>query len=181
MPITYGLNMSRLGMVPPSGHTVLKEYAIHTEKSDVFLSYRSPARCITEELAAFLNNQGATVYMDVHDDFLNPGDSDLDLALLTAIKNSCTMVIVISDETLRSWWAGSWWVPWEIGVSTPYGIPRALYGPRLTDSLPTYLVKLPRLNGLQAANQWILDNKSRRRPQMRLRRRLNRGRGFFPR
>ena len=43
----------------------------------------------------------------------------------TAITKADTMLIVVSDDT-----QDSWWVPWEIGVSTPLGTPKAMYKPQ---------------------------------------------------
>ena len=66
-------------------------------------------------MAQYLDLQGIRVFIDVHDYTLAPGQGDLDGALMTAIDNSNTMIIVVSDKT-----QASWWVPWEVGVSTPY-------------------------------------------------------------
>ena len=75
----------------------------------------------------------------------------LDDALMEAIRNADTMVIVVSDET-----QGSWWVPWEIGVSTPSRKPRAMYRPLVSRSLPAYLQKLQRLQNVESVNRWVL-------------------------
>ena len=69
---------------------------------------------------------------------------------MTAIDNSNTMVIVVSDET-----QGSWWVPWEVGVSTPSGKPKALYKPQANRTLPEYLKKLKRLWNAAEADSWV--------------------------
>ena len=54
------------------------------------------------------------------------------------------MLIVVSDDT-----QDSWWVPWEIGVSTPLGTLKAMYKPQAKKQLPTYLKKIPRLRDYQ--------------------------------
>ena len=100
---------------------------------------------------------GRYVFIDVWDDALLPGGrtSDIDDALVTAIGSSDTLMIVVSDRTQLSWW-----VPWEIGVSTPYRKPRDMYKPRTRQQLPTYLQKLPSLDNASSANQWVVRNRA---------------------
>ena len=115
MPITYGMTLAKSwGAQRMRGTVLMKAYVPHTEKSEVFLSYQHADQGTALELAADLDRRGRCVFIDVYDDTLLPGNRDLDDALMTAITNADTMVIIISDET-----QGSWWVPWEIGVSTP--------------------------------------------------------------
>lgn len=138
MPITYGRNLAKSwGAQHQSGAVLMRVYTTHTEDS-------------VWELAHDLDRQGRRVFIDVHDDTLAPGQGDLDNALMAAIENARTMIIVVSDET-----QGSWWVPWEIGVSTPSGKPRAMYKLPTTRPLPDYLEKLQRLRNLSEANSWV--------------------------
>ena len=104
-------------------------------------------------LAGELDNAGLDVFIDFYDGTLDPADKHLDSALVSAIRNSDTMVIVVSDETRQSWW-----VPWEIGVSTPYGKPRAIYTRELRESLPTYLSKLRHLKSSESVRTWVVAN-----------------------
>ena len=158
MPITYGLNLSRSVYLQSLLRTsLMKSYTSHSEKSDVFLSYQHSDQAKALELAKYLDRQGREVFIDIYDDTLQPGDYHIDNALMTAINNSDTMVIVVSDET-----QASWWVPWEIGVSTPYQKPRAMYRPMVTKQLPAYLKKLERLRDLESANRWVASNKGKR-------------------
>lgn len=156
MPITYGRNLARLSQPDfLRRHPILeKAYTSHSEKSDVFLSYHRRDQDTAFGLAATLNDLGRNVYIDIHDSTLNPGDVNLENALLTAIRNSDTMVIIISDNT-----QASWWVPWEIGVSTPSRKPKALFKPTASKALPDYLARLKRLVSSTAVNRWVLDNK----------------------
>lgn len=152
MPITYGRTLAKTwGAQRMSGTVLMKAYTPHTEKSEVFLSYQHSDRNTALGLAEYLDLHGRYVFIDVHDDTLLPGDRDLDDALMEAIRNADTMVIVVSDET-----QGSWWVPWEIGVSTPSRKPRAMYRPLVSRSLPAYLQKLQRLQNLETVNRWVL-------------------------
>lgn len=152
MPITYGKNLAKTwGAAQQSGTVLMKAYTTHTEVSDVFVSYRHTDKATAWELAHYLDRRGRRVYIDVHDSKLAPGEDDLEDALVSAIHNSNTMVIVVSDET-----QGSWWVPWEIGVSTPFRRPKALYKPRAHRALPTYLEKLPRLQDSTEADSWVV-------------------------
>ena len=116
----------------------------------MFVSYRHTDKATAWKLAYDLDRRGRRVFMDVHDNTLVPGQEDLDNALVTAIDNARTMIIIISDET-----QGSWWVPWEIGVSTPSGKPRTMYKPQTHGPLPTYLEKLKRLQNSTEANSWV--------------------------
>ena len=151
MPITYGKNLTKsLGAQRWSGTVLMKAYTTHTEVSEVFLSYRHSDKATAWELAHYLEQRGRRVFIDVHDHTLAPGQGDLDDALMTAIDNSNTMIIVVSDET-----QGSWWVPWEVGVSTPSGKPKALYKPRAYRTLPDYLAKLKRLWNSAEADSWV--------------------------
>ena len=119
----------------------------------MFLSYQRDDEGVAVNLADELDTLGRYVFIDIHDDTLNPGEKDLDDALMKAIFNSDTMVIIVSDNT-----QSSWWVPWEIGVSTPFQKPRAMYKPSVGSTLPTYLQKLPRLQSSVSVNHWVLQN-----------------------
>ena len=83
----------------------------------------------------------------------------MDDALLTAISKSDTMIVIVSDET-----QGSWWAPWEIGVSTPFGLPKGMYKPQTNKLLPTYLRKLRRLGNSSQANLWVFAHSKLRLP-----------------
>ena len=151
MPITYGRNLARTwGAAQRSGTVLMKAYTTHTEVTDVFLSYRHTDQATAWELAHYLDLRGIRVFIDVHDNTLAPGQGDLDDALMTAIDNSNTMIIVVSDKT-----QGSWWVPWEIGVSTPSGKPKAMYKPQASGPLPDYLERLKRLRNSEEAESWV--------------------------
>ena len=130
----------------------MKSYTTYTDKSEVFLSYQHNDRGLALRLSVYLDAMGRSVYIDVQDSTLKLGDADLDNALISAIRNSDTMVIVVSDDT-----QGSWWVPWEVGVSTPYQKPKAMF--KLTGTpLPTYLGRLPRLMTSASVNTWVVRN-----------------------
>ena len=155
MAIIYGPNMARLGVARRLMPTILmKAYTTHRERSDVFLSYQHKDQDTAVTLAKELSDLNCDVFIDVYDDTLFPGDNDLDDALMEAITNAATMLVVVSDDT-----QDSWWVPWEIGVSTPSGTPKAMYKPRANRRLPEYLEKLDRLANPIAASTWILLNK----------------------
>ena len=128
----------------------MKAYTTHTEETELFLSYRHTDKNTAWFLAHYLDHQGIHVFIDVHDNSLVPGQKDLDDALVTAINNAKTMTIIVSDET-----QGSWWVPWEVGVSTPFGIPWATYKPQTSRPLPAYLAKLMRLRNATEAESWV--------------------------
>ena len=156
MPITYGRNLAQSwGTYQRYDAVLMRAATTHTEKSEVFLSYQNSDQSTALRLAAYLDSCGRYVFIDVWDDTLVPGDrrSDIDSALITAIVNADTLMIVVSDQTQLSWW-----VPWEIGVSTPYKKPRAMYRPQARQQLPTYLQKLPRLENPSYANQWVVRN-----------------------
>ena len=154
MPITFGKSLARKWGTAQWSRTVLtKAYTTHSEISDVFLSYRHTDKATAWDLAHHLDLLGLRVFIDVHDDTFAPGQGDLDGALVTAIDNSNTMIVVVSDKT-----QGSWWVPWEVGVSTPSGKPKALYKPRANRPLPDYLEKLKRLWTLAEADSWVTSH-----------------------
>ena len=147
--------MDRLGVARQLTSTVMmRAYTTHNQQSDVFLSYQHNDQTTALALAKDLSDSNWDVYMDVHDDSLFPGDTHVDEALVEAIANAATMLIVVSDNT-----QGSWWVPWEIGVSTPSGKPRALYRPTAHRPLPNYLEKLERLQSPLSARVWLRRNR----------------------
>ena len=158
MPITYGSNLAKSwGAFRESGNVLMKAYTTYTEKSDVFVSYEHSDQVTALGLAKHLDQRGRHVFIDIHDDMLMPGQGDVDSALMIAIDNASTMLIIVSDET-----QGSWWVPWEIGVSTPFRKPRAMYKPQTMKQLPTYLAKLQRIEDAVSANSWVLQNSGQR-------------------
>ena len=143
--------MARLGVARQLTPTVLmRAYTTHNQQSDVFVSYQHDDQPMALGLAKDLSDSNWDVFIDVHDDSLFPGDNHVDEALVEAIGNAATMLIVVSDNTQTSWW-----VPWEIGVSTPSGKPRALYKPTAHRPLPNYLSKLERLQGPSSARVWL--------------------------
>ena len=155
MAITCGRNMQRMGLVQRlAGTILLKSYTTHSDISDVFISYRHADQDTALELAEYLDEKGRHVFMDIHDETLHIGDKDLDDALEAAITNAHTMLIVVSEATQESWW-----VPWEIGVSTPSKKPRELYRPTISEPLPSYLQKLEAIRSPEYANIWILLEK----------------------
>ena len=157
MSITYGVNLAKAwGAERGLGSVQMKSYAPHTARSDVFLSYQRSDERTAMALASDLHEFGHDVFIDILDDTLIPGDRDLDTALMTAIDNSETMVIIVSDSTQLSWW-----VPWEIGVSTPSEKPRAMYKPTTSKPLPSFLEKLTRFQSSVEVNQWVLNRRRR--------------------
>ena len=151
MSITYGSTLTRSwGGTQRLGNVLMKAHTTHTDESDVFLSYQHSDQPMALDLARDLDRMGKRVFIDVHDDTLLPGQPDLDDALVTAIGRSHTMIVIVSDDTQHSWW-----VPWEIGVSTPSRKPKALYKPQANQPLPRYLEKLPRLQNSMAVDVWI--------------------------
>ena len=96
MPITYGMNLAKSwGRVRRSGTVLMKAYTTHTEESEVFVPYQHSDQFTALELAKDLDQKGRRVFIDVHDDTLVPGQKDLDEALLTAIRKSDTMIVVV--------------------------------------------------------------------------------------
>ena len=151
MTIIYGPNLAESwGRIHLLGTVLMKSYTTYSEKSDVFLSYRHSDQDIALRLAGELYKAGFDVFIDFYDGTLDPADGHIDTALVLAIRNSDTMVIVVSDDTRLSWW-----VPWEIGVSTPYKKPRAIYTLGLRESLPTYLSKLRHLRNPMEVSTWV--------------------------
>ena len=158
MAITYGPNLAKSwGSTRRLGTVLMKSYTTYSEQSDVFLSYRHKDQDVALTLAGELDRAGVDVFIDFYDGTLDPADEHLDRALVSAIRNSDTMVIVVSDYTRQSWW-----VPWEVGVSTPYGKPRAIYSRGLRESLPTYLSKLRLLKDHAEVITWVAGNLSNR-------------------
>ena len=134
-----------------------KAYMTLTEEYEVFVSYQHSDQFTVLELARDLDRSGRREFIDVHDDTLLPGQKGLDDALLTAIRKSDTMIVVVPDETHKSCW-----VPWEIGVPTPSRRPKALLKPQANRALPAYLGKLRRLRDSSEAYSCVSASSGRR-------------------
>ena len=158
MAILYGPNLAkRWGHFHQIESVRMRLFVPSQERSDVFLSYRHGDENTAIALAMALDSRNLDVYIDVFDDTLVPQDFDLDNKLVETIRETRSLVIVVSKETHQSWW-----VPWEVGVSTPFGKPRAIFVVESSLQLPTFLGKLRRFSDRLEVVNWVETIKRRR-------------------
>ena len=154
MPISYGPNLATTwGSTRTVQNVLMKSYAQSRQVSDVFISHNRRDLDSSLALARVLDERRFEVYIDFYDEDLVPGDPDIDNGLVSTIRLTKSLVIVVSQNTRESWW-----VPWEVGISTPLNKPRAVYPVSAQLSLPGFLRKLTKLDGPQHAARWVRDN-----------------------
>jgi hypothetical protein len=102
----------------------------------VFISHRNADDLIARHVYLFLLERGITCYIDDLDKDAKTTD-DITALLLSRLSYTSHLIAVVTQNT-----AGSWWVPFEIGVATESAKRIASYT-RYRSLLPEYLLKWP--------------------------------------
>lgn len=120
----------------------------------VFISHRNFDKPLAEAVAELFKNLGVYYWFDREDEDIRrasalgmAGDQALVHAIERGVRHSSRVLGILSAST-----RGSWWVPYEIGISRGLGRPISflvLESIRSMEALPEY-VRL-------AANYWSLD------------------------
>lgn len=108
----------------------------------VFISYYRPDESLAKEIARLLRTNNIHCYLDVLDDRLSQA-SNVTRAILDALHESTHLMALVSTST-----AGSWWVPFEIGVATETGRRICSYATTAV-RLPDFLREWPVLRSRQ--------------------------------
>lgn len=102
----------------------------------VFISHRNADNELARHVFTFLTERGITSYIDDLDKEAKTTD-DITALLLSRLSYTSHLIAVVTQNT-----AGSWWVPFEIGVATESAKRIASYT-RYRTLLPEYLLKWP--------------------------------------
>jgi hypothetical protein len=122
----------------------------------VFVSHRSSDDVKARQIRDFLVHQGIRCYLDDLDEGLRTAD-DIAAAVQQRLNECSRLLAVVSAAT-----AGSWWVPFEIGLGTAKDTRIASFRLIWID-LPQYLTKWPILSSdsdlLQYARLYNADGR----------------------
>lgn len=102
----------------------------------VFISHRNADNELARHVFTFLTERGITSYIDDLDKEAQT-TADITALLLSRLSQTSHLIAVVTQNT-----AGSWWVPFEIGVATEAAKRIASYT-RYRSLLPEYLLKWP--------------------------------------
>ncbi|MGP1520936.1 MAG: toll/interleukin-1 receptor domain-containing protein [Treponema sp.] len=106
----------------------------------VFISHKSEDMEIAEYYAKILKKEGFNIYFDKYDPSI-ANSFDRASRIESQIKLSTDLLIIITKNTKESWW-----VPFEIGLSTAYDIRIASLFFKNASSLPSFIRKWPIIN-----------------------------------
>lgn len=95
----------------PSGPGMIKLAQDRTLKN-LFLSHSQKDESLLPGAIGVLQQHGASVYVDVADAGLAPGDPSAAARLRAAVQ-SCKRVVVLTTENTST----SRWIPWEMGLA----------------------------------------------------------------
>src|SRR4051794_4658010 len=104
----------------------------------VFISHRNADNALAQRVFLFLMERGILCYIDDLDKEAKT-TNDVTALLLRRLEMTTHLMAVVTHNT-----AGSWWVPFEIGVATEAAKRIASYTPARI-LLPGYLLKWPAL------------------------------------
>ncbi|MCL2129370.1 MAG: toll/interleukin-1 receptor domain-containing protein [Treponema sp.] len=127
---------------------------------NVFISHKSNDIDVAEKHAKDLRNLGFNIYFDKYDPNIN-SSKDKAKYIQNKIQESTDLLVIITENTKYSWW-----VPFEIGVSTVLDVRIASIVYENSPSLPSFIKKWPiidtekkyniYLNELQRSNRQLL-------------------------
>lgn len=120
-----------------------------------FISHKSTDISAAQEAASILHDAGLVGYLDHWDPNVSGDSPDLEDYLREVIRETPSMLTVVSPSTSLSWW-----VPFEVGVARETESQIATYllispgSPKL--ALPSYLRKWPILASRRALQGWAI-------------------------
>lgn len=103
----------------------------------VFISHKSEDLSTAKEWARRLEEQGFDIYLDAYDEQIKT-TSDRPNHIQGEIENSTDLLVIITGNTQTSWW-----VPFEIGLSTAFDKRIASLVFKDAGKLPSFLRKWP--------------------------------------
>lgn len=103
----------------------------------VFVSHKTEDLNIAKKWAKKLLEQGFHIYLDAYDEQIKTA-TDRPNHIQAKIENSTDLLVVITRNTKTSWW-----VPFEIGLSTAFDKRIASLVFKGAETLPSFLRKWP--------------------------------------
>ena len=103
---------------------------------DVFVSHQSGDSDLAGKVAAAVQVNGLSVWLDLIDSGVTGDGPDLAGHIQAVLRQSTALLAVVTTNTQRSWW-----VPFEIGIAFELSRYLASYGDRRLN--PSFLAKWP--------------------------------------
>lgn len=103
----------------------------------VFISHKSEDVELAKEIAVSLEQKGFKLYFDAYDDVIKT-TVDRPSHIQNEIRNSTHLLVIVTKNT-----KDSWWVPFEIGLSTALDKKIATFTNMKNIPLPSFLRKWP--------------------------------------
>lgn len=109
----------------------------------VFISHKSEDMELADECANILKEKGFDIYLDKYDPYINESQ-DRAKRIESKIDSSTDLLVIITENT-----KSSWWVPFEIGLSTAHDIRIASLVCKNAPELPSFIRKWPIIDTVQ--------------------------------
>ena len=103
----------------------------------VFISHKSEDMELADECANILKEKGFDIYLDKYDPYINESQ-DRAKRIESKIDSSTDLLVIITENT-----KSSWWVPFEIGLSTAKDIRIVSLVFENAPKLPSFIRKWP--------------------------------------
>ena len=103
----------------------------------VFISHKSEDMELADECANILKEKGFDIYLDKYDPYINESP-DRAKRIESKIESSTDLLVIITENTKLSWW-----VPFEIGLSTANDIRIVSLVFENAPKLPSFIRKWP--------------------------------------
>lgn len=109
----------------------------------VFISHKSEDMELADECANILKEKGFDIYLDKYDPYINESQ-DRAKRIEAKIELSTDLLVIITENT-----KSSWWVPFEIGLSTANDIRIVSLVCKNAPELPSFIRKWPIIDTVQ--------------------------------
>lgn len=109
----------------------------------VFISHKSEDMELADECANILKEKGFDIYLDKYDPYINESP-DRAKRIESKIESSTDLLVIITENT-----KSSWWVPFEIGLSTANDIRIVSLVLKNAPKLPSFIGKWPIIDNEQ--------------------------------
>ena len=124
---------------------------------DTFISHKGSDLALAEQIGDLLHRCGIKGYLDRWDPAVTGDSPDLEEYLRRLIRDTPTILAVITESTNTSWW-----VPFEIGVARETDSQIATFiqvdeSRRIARELPSYLKSWPIMASLPEVIQWATN------------------------
>jgi hypothetical protein len=115
----------------------------------VFVAHKDEDSVLATRVAARLRQCGSDAYLDKFDPTASSHGDELGDHLRQILGLCSHLMTVVTQKTKESWW-----LPWEIGISTEKELPISTFAGESCD-LPSYLRKWPYLQRLEEIDVYV--------------------------